>query len=309
MNIIKSADKLIGSTPLVELRGIVRPEGFSGMILGKAECFNLTGSIKDRAALEMLNSLEQDKTISKGSTVIEPTSGNTGISIAAIAAARGYNAIIVMPDTMSKERIKFMSAYGAKVVLTDGSKGMSGCVEKAGQLCDEIDGAVIVGQFYNPSNPMAHYKTTGPEIWQDTDGKVQVVVAGVGTGGTVSGIGKYLKKKNSEIEIVAVEPSDSQLLTKGVAGPHKIQGIGANFLPENLDMSVVDRVVSVSAEDAYRAAQSVASNDGLFVGISSGAALAAAETLLKEEYYRNKNIVVILPDSGDRYISTENFIL
>ncbi len=305
--VYKSVAELIGNTPLMELTALKEKMGFNANVFSKIEFFNPAGSVKDRVALSMIEQAEMDGLLVKGGTVIEPTSGNTGIGLAAVCAARGYKAIIVMPDTMSVERRKMISAFGAEIILTEGKKGMSGAVEKAEELKKEIKGSIIAGQFYNPSNPKAHYETTGPEIYRDLEGKVDILVCGVGTGGTVSGTGKYLKEQNPDIKIFAVEPKSSPLLTEGISGPHKIQGIGANFVPENYDKSVVDEVIAVSDEAAYSLARTVCQTEGLCVGISSGAALAAAVELAKKAENKGKNIVVVLPDTGSRYLSTDLF--
>ncbi len=303
--IYKSAEELVGKTPLLELSRYGERNGLSAKILAKVEFFNPAGSIKDRAAKEMLDDAKMRGILTKDSVIIEPTSGNTGIGLAAISAARGYRCIIVMPDTMSKERRMLMTAYGAELVLSDGAKGMSGAIEKAEELKKSIPGSIIAGQFINPANAMAHYKTTGPEIFADTDGCVDIFVSGVGTGGTISGCGKYLKEKNKNVQIVAVEPEDSPVLSKGVGGKHGIQGIGAGFVPEVLDKSVIDEIVTVKTEDAYKAARELGKCEGILVGISSGAALCAATAIAKCPENAGKNIVVILPDTGERYLSTD----
>ncbi len=305
--IFKSADQLIGGTPLLELSGIEREYGLKARLLAKLEYFNPAGSVKDRVAKAMLDEAEKSGELRPGAVVIEPTSGNTGIGLAAVAAARGYKAVIVMPDTMSEERRRLVKAYGAELVLTDGKKGMTGAIEKAEELKAEIPGSIIAGQFVNPANPKAHFETTGPEIYEDTDGKVDIFVAGVGTGGTVTGVGRYLKSKNPEIKIVAVEPSDSAVLSGKSAGPHKLQGIGAGFVPEVLDMSVCDEIMTVTSEEAFAAGREMGRREGVLVGISSGAALHAAKELAKREENEGKTIVVLLPDTGDRYLSTELF--
>ena len=305
--IFKSADQLIGGTPLLELSGIEREYGLKARLLAKLEYFNPAGSVKDRVAKAMLDEAEKSGELRPGAVVIEPTSGNTGIGLAAVAAARGYKAVIVMPDTMSEERRRLVKAYGAELVLTDGKKGMTGAIEKAEELKAEIPGSIIAGQFVNPANPKAHFYTTGPEIYDDTDGKVDIFVAGVGTGGTVTGVGKYLKSKNPDIKIVAVEPSDSAVLSGKSAGPHKLQGIGAGFVPEVLDMSVSDEIMTVTSEEAFAAGREMGRREGVLVGISSGAALHAAKELAKREENEGKTIVVLLPDTGDRYLSTELF--
>lgn len=305
--IFKSADQLIGGTPLLELSGIEREYGLKARLLAKLEYFNPAGSVKDRVAKVMLDEAEKAGELRPGAVVIEPTSGNTGIGLAAVAAARGYKAVIVMPDTMSEERRRLVKAYGAELVLTDGKKGMTGAIEKAEELKAEIPGSIIAGQFVNPANPKAHFDTTGPEIYDDTDGKVDIFVAGVGTGGTVTGVGRYLKSKNPEIKIVAVEPSDSAVLSGKSAGPHKLQGIGAGFVPKVLDISVCDEIMTVTSEEAFAAGREMGRREGVLVGISSGAALHAAKELAKREENEGKTVVVLLPDTGDRYLSTELF--
>lgn len=305
--IFKSADQLIGGTPLLELSGIEREYGLKARLLAKLEYFNPAGSVKDRVAKAMLEEAEKSGELRPGAVVIEPTSGNTGIGLAAVAAARGYKAVIVMPDTMSEERRRLVKAYGAELVLTDGKKGMTGAIEKAEELKAEIPGSIIAGQFVNPANPKAHFDTTGPEIYEDTDGKVDIFVAGVGTGGTVTGVGRYLKSKNPDIKIVAVEPSDSAVLSGKSAGPHKLQGIGAGFVPEVLDISVCDEIMTVTSEQAFAAGREMGRREGVLVGISSGAALHAAKELAKREENEGKTVVVLLPDTGDRYLSTELF--
>ena len=305
MKIYKSIEELVGGTPLLALGRY--GEGLPAQILAKLEFLNPAGSAKDRIAREMIAEAEKSGRLAKGGTIIEPTSGNTGIGLAAIAAAKGYRVIIAMPETMSRERQMLMKAYGAELVLTEGAKGMTGAIEKAKELEKEIPGAIIAGQFENPANPAAHRKTTGPEIWADTDGKVDIFVAGVGTGGTISGTGAYLKEKNPEIKVVAVEPHDSPLLSKGYAGAHKLQGIGANFVPEALDTSVYDEIIAVKTEEAYAAARTLAKAEGVLAGISSGAALHAASVLAARPENEGKNIVVLLPDTGDRYLSTDLF--
>ena len=303
MKIYGSISELVGKTPLLELKNIKT----RARLLAKLEYFNPAGSVKDRVALEMIEDAEKNGKLKKGSTIIEPTSGNTGIGLAAIAAAKGYNVIITMPDTMSKERIALMKAYGAKLVLTDGKLGMKGAIEKAEELSKEIEGSIVAGQFTNPANPKAHEKTTGPEIWEDTDGKVDIFVAGVGTGGTITGTGRYLKSKNPDIKVVAMEPSDSPFLSKGVGGAHKIQGIGAGFVPEVLDTKIYDEIITVTADDAYEAGRNLAKSEGILVGISSGAALCAAIEVANRPENEGKTVVVLLPDTGDRYLSTEMF--
>lgn len=307
MNIYKSVTEKIGNTPLVELARIENELGLKAKIFAKLEYFNPAGSIKDRAALNMIEAAERDGRLTKDTVIIEPTSGNTGIGLAAIAAARGYKVIIAMPETMSIERRKVMSAYGAQLVLTEGAKGMKGAIEKAEELHKEISGSIIAGQFVNPANPEAHYKTTGPEIWNDTDGNVDVFVAGVGTGGTISGAGRYLKEKNSAIKVVAVEPEGSPVLSEGRSGKHGIQGIGAGFVPDTLDTEVYDEIIRVREQEAFMAGRMAAAKEGILAGISSGAALSGAIELAKRKENEGKNIVVILPDTGDRYLSTELF--
>lgn len=305
--IYTAADQLIGRTPLLQLTHIEKKEQTKATILAKLEYLNPAGSVKDRVAKMMLDEAERDGTLTKDSVIIEPTSGNTGIGLAAVAAARGYQIIIVMPDTMSVERRQLMKAYGAKLILTEGVRGMKGAIEKAEELAKETPGGLLAGQFVNPSNPKAHYETTGPEIWEDTDGKVDVFVAGVGTGGTITGVGRYLKEKNPEIEIVAVEPSGSPVLSKGTSGPHGLQGIGAGFVPDILDTGIYDRIITVTEEEAYHASRQIGQKEGVLVGISSGAALSAAVSLAKQPEYEGKRIVVLLPDTGDRYLSTPLF--
>lgn len=305
--IYTSADQLIGRTPLLELTNIERKYDLKARLLAKLEYFNPAGSVKDRVAKEMIDDAERSGRLNRDSVIIEPTSGNTGIGLASVAAARGYRIIIVMPDTMSVERRILMKAYGAQLVLTDGSKGMKGAIEKAQELADEIPGSFIPGQFVNKANPEAHRKTTGPEIWEDTDGEVDIFVAGVGTGGTVTGVGEYLKSRKSSVEVVAVEPKSSAVLSTGVAGPHKIQGIGAGFVPEVLNTSVYDRIITVSNEDAFSLGRQMGVTEGVLVGISSGAALYAAIEEAKKPENEGKTIVVLLPDTGDRYLSTPMF--
>jgi len=307
MNIHRSITELIGSTPLVELTSIEKSEKLSATILAKLEFFNPAGSAKDRVALSMLNDAENRGLLKPGAVIIEPTSGNTGIGLASIAAARGYRTILTMPDTMSVERMNLLKAYGAELVLTEGSKGMNGAIEKAKELAMEIEGSFIPGQFENPANPAAHYATTGPEIWQDTDGKADIFVATVGTGGTLSGTAKYLKEKNPDIRIIAVEPTGSAVLSGGKPGPHKIQGIGAGFIPDTLDTSCYDEVITVSDEDAMAMGKRIARGEGFLVGISSGAAAWAAAELAKRPENHGKLIVALLPDTGDRYLSTPMF--
>ena len=305
--IYKSADELIGRTPLLELTHIEKEFNLKAKILAKLEYFNPAGSVKDRIAKAMIDDAEERGILKKGSTIIEPTSGNTGIGLCSVAAARGYKVIIVMPETMSIERRQLMKAYGAELVLTEGSLGMKGAIAKAEELSKEIPNSFVAGQFVNPANPEIHRKTTGPEIWEDTDGKVDIFVAGVGTGGTVTGVGQYLKSQNPDIRIVAVEPKTSAVLSTGVAGPHKIQGIGAGFVPQVLDTSVYDEIIPVENEDAFSYGRLIGKKEGVLVGISSGAALYAAIELAKREENEGKNIVVLLPDTGDRYLSTPLF--
>lgn len=306
--IYKGIEEIIGNTPLVRLENIERKQQLEAALLGKLEFLNPTGSVKDRAALSIIMDAEKRGILKEGSTIIEPTSGNTGIGLAAIAAARGYQVILTMPDTMSQERRNILKAYGAKLVLTEGSQGMAGAVEKAKELQQEIPGSIVAGQFENPANPRAHRETTGPEIWRDTEGKVDILVAGVGTGGTLTGTGEYLKEKNPDIQVVAVEPQASPLLSRGRTGSHGIQGIGANFIPKVLNCRAYDRVIPVGDMEAINWAKAVAKNEGFLVGISSGAAICAAVQLAREPENKGKNIVVIFPDSGDRYYSTALFL-
>ena len=307
MKVYNSIENLIGKTPILEITKINEFYSLKSKIFAKLESFNPAGSIKDRVALFMLDDAEKQGKIKVGATIIEPTSGNTGIGLASICASRGYKIILTMPDTMSVERINLLNAYGAEVVLTDGKMGMKGAVEKAIELNKEIENSFIPSQFENPSNPYAHYCTTGPEIWEDLDGEIDYFIAGIGTGGTLSGTGKFLKEKKPSIKIIGVEPESSPLITKGVSGGHKIQGIGANFIPQNFDDSVCDEVLTVSNELAFEYARLMAKKQGVLVGISSGAALAVAVELAKKEENAGKNIVVIMPDTGDRYLSTELF--
>ena len=306
-SIYTSADQLIGHTPLLELKGIEKELGLKARILAKLEYFNPAGSVKDRIAKAMIDDAEAQGLLGPGAVIIEPTSGNTGIGLAAVAAARGYRIIIVMPDTMSVERRQLMRAYGAELVLTEGAKGMKGAIAKAEELAREIPHGFIPGQFVNPANPAAHRATTGPEIWEDTDGQVDFFVAGVGTGGTITGVGEYLKGQKPEIRIVAVEPKDSPVLSEGKAGPHKIQGIGAGFVPQVLNTAVYDEIIPVSNEDAFATGRLISRREGVLVGISSGAATFAAIELARREENAGKTIVVLLPDTGDRYLSTPLF--
>ncbi len=306
-NIYTSADRLIGRTPILELANIEKKLGLKAKILAKLEYFNPAGSVKDRVAKAMIDDAEKMGVLTPESVIIEPTSGNTGIGLAAVAAARGYRIIIVMPETMSVERRQLMKAYGAELVLTEGAKGMKGAIEKAEELAKEIEGGFIPSQFTNPANPKAHIDTTGPEIWEDTDGKTDVFVAGVGTGGTITGVGEYLKSMNSAVKIVAVEPKSSAVLSTGTAGPHMIQGIGAGFIPEVLNTDIYDEIIAVSNEDAFETGRLIGRSEGVLVGISSGAAAYAAIELAKRPENEGKNIVVLLPDTGDRYLSTPLF--
>ena len=306
-SIYTSADQLIGKTPLLELTHIKKETGVKARILAKLEYFNPAGSVKDRIAKAMIDEAEASGKLKPGSTIIEPTSGNTGIGLASVAAARGYCIIITMPETMSVERRQLMKAYGAELVLTDGAKGMTGAIAKAEELAREIPGGFIPGQFVNPANPAAHKAATGPEIWEDTDGQVDIFVAGVGTGGTITGIGQYLKGRNPDVKIVAVEPASSPVLSKGASGVHKIQGIGAGFVPEVLDTKIYDEIIAVENEDAFAAGRRVGRSEGILVGISSGAALWAAVQLGKRPENQGKTIVTLLPDTGDRYLSTPLF--
>lgn len=307
MSVYKSAVELVGNTPLVEANHFVKENNLKAKVLVKLEYFNPAGSVKDRIAKAIIEDAEERGVLKEGSVIIEPTSGNTGIGLSSIAAVKGYRIIITMPETMSVERRNLMKAYGAELVLTDGAKGMKGAIEKAEELATEIPNSFIAGQFTNPVNPAAHRATTGPEIWQDTEGKVDIFVAGVGTGGTLSGTGAYLKEKNPNVKIVAVEPSSSPVLSKGEAGPHKIQGIGAGFVPDTLDTSVYDEIITVDNEDAFKAGRAFAKQEGVLVGISSGAALQSAKVLAKRPENEGKIIVALLPDTGDRYLSTPLF--
>lgn len=307
-DIRESASELIGKTPLLKLNGYMKKAGVeNATILAKLEYLNPAGSVKDRVALAMIEDAEKKGILKEGATIIEPTSGNTGIGIAAVAAAKGYTAILTLPETMSVERRNLLKAYGAQLVLTEGSKGMKGAIEKAEQLAKEIPNAVILGQFVNPANPAAHKLTTAPEIWEQTDGKVDIFVAGVGTGGTITGVGEYLKEKNPNIKVVAVEPATSPVLSKGISGAHKIQGIGAGFIPDILNTKVYDEVITIENEEAFIEGKAFAVSEGILVGISSGAALKAAAILAKRPENKDKIIVVLLPDSGDRYLSTPLF--
>lgn len=306
-NIYKSLVELIGKTPLLELTNYEKKYNLNTKLIAKLEYFNPAGSVKDRIAYAMIKDAEEKGILKEGSTIIEPTSGNTGIGIASVATAKGYRAILTMPETMSVERRNLLKAYGAEVVLTDGTKGMKGAIAKAEELAKEIPNSFIPAQFDNPANPEVHYATTGPEIWEDTDGKVDIFVSGIGTGGTITGAGKYLKEKNPNVKIVAVEPVDSPVLSKGVSGPHKIQGIGAGFIPNTLDTSIYDEIITVLNEDAFKKGREIALTEGVLVGISSGAALWAASEIAQRPENEGKTIVVLLPDTGDRYLSTALF--
>ena len=303
-HIYTDARQLIGKTPLLALNNLAKSQNLHATLLGKLECWNPAGSVKDRVALSMIEDAETKGLLKLGSTIIEPTSGNTGIGLASVAACKGYRTIIVMPDSMSIERRLLMSAYGAELVLTDGAKGMSGAIEKANQLAAQIPDSFIPGQFVNPANPAVHMASTGPEIWNDTDGRVDIFVAGVGTGGTLTGVGTYLKQQNPNVQVVAVEPAASPLLSKGLAGPHGLQGIGANFIPAVLNTEIYDEIITVTDDEAYAAGRLMGANEGILVGISSGAALHAAITVAKRPVNAGKSIIVLLPDSGERYLST-----
>ncbi len=305
--IYKKITQLVGKTPLLELCNYEKENNLEAKIIAKLECMNPAGSAKDRIAVKMIEEAEKKGLLKKGSIIIEPTSGNTGIGLASVAAAKGYKVILTMPDTMSVERRNLLKAYGAEIVLTEGSLGMNGAVAKAEELASSNENSFIPGQFVNPDNPQAHYETTGPEIWEDTEGNVDIFVAGIGTGGTISGTGKYLKEKNPNIKIVGIEPSESPLITEGRSGSHKIQGIGANFIPDTFDKSICDEIITIEAEDAFVAGRALATKEGFLVGISSGAALHGAKILAEREENRGKTIVVLLPDSGERYLSTEMF--
>ncbi len=307
MKVYEKLTDLIGGTPLLELKNYEEKRKLSAKVLAKLEYFNPAGSVKDRIAKAMIEDAEEKEKLKPGSVIIEPTSGNTGIGLASVAAARGYKIILTMPETMSVERRNLLKAYGAELVLTDGAKGMKGAIEKANEIAAETPGSFIPGQFVNPANPEAHIKTTGPEIWNDTDGTVDIFVAGVGTGGTLSGVGKYLKSKNPNVKIVAVEPAGSPVLSKGTPGPHKIQGIGAGFVPETLDTDIYDEIIAVENEDAFKTGKAIAREEGVLVGISSGAAVYAATVLAEREENKGKTIVALLPDTGDRYLSTPMF--
>lgn len=305
--IYNSVSELIGGTPLMLFKNFMSSKGLNTNLLGKLEFYNPAGSVKDRVAKKMIEDAEKSGILKPGAAIIEPTSGNTGIGLAAVAASKGYRAIMTMPETMSIERRKLLKGFGAEIVLTDGTKGMPGAIAKAEELKNEIEGAVILGQFVNPSNPKAHYETTGPEIWNDTDGNVDIFISGVGTGGTISGTGRYLKEKNPKIKIVAVEPEDSPVLSGGHAGPHKIQGIGAGFIPDTLDTGIYDEIITVPNDVCFETGKEIAKTEGILIGISGGAAVWAAAKLAKRPENKGKNIVVIIPDTGERYLSTALF--
>lgn len=307
MAVYENVTDLIGKTPIIKLNNLTKALGVQGNIFAKLEYFNPAGSVKDRVAKSMIEDAESSGLLKPGATIIEPTSGNTGIGLASVGTAKGYKVILTMPETMSVERRNLVKAYGAQVVLTDGAKGMKGAIEKADELKASIAGSVILGQFVNPANPKVHFETTGPEIYEDMGGKVDVFIAGVGTGGTLSGVGKYLKSKNSDVKIIAVEPETSPVLSQGKSGPHKIQGIGAGFVPDTLDTSVYDRIITVDNQVCFEIGNKIAKTEGILVGISSGAAVWAALKVAQEEEYKGKNIVVLLPDTGDRYLSTPLF--
>ncbi len=307
MSIHQNITELVGGTPLLNLTKFTAKNGINAEIVAKIEYFNPSGSVKDRAALAMIEDAEKKGIISEGATIIEPTSGNTGIGIAMIAVAKGYKAVLTMPETMSVERRNILKAYGAQLELTEGALGMKGAIERAKKLAEEIPNSIILGQFNNPANPEVHYRTTGPEIWNDTDGKVDIVVAGIGTGGTITGVGKFLKEKNPNVKVVAVEPAGSPVLSSGKPGPHKIQGIGPGFVPETLDTQIYDEVITIENEDAFATGREISRTEGILVGISSGAALHAAKIVAQRPENQGKRIVVILPDSGDRYLSTPLF--
>ena len=305
--IFNNITELIGKTPVMDLSSYGKEVSAKSRLLGKLEFFNPAGSVKDRVGAAMIKAAEEDGRLTKDSVIVEPTSGNTGIGLAAVAASRGYRAVIVMPDTMSVERRRLIGAYGAEIILTDGKLGMKGAIDKADEICSENKNAILAGQFTNPCNPLAHYTTTGPEIWEDTEGKIDVFVAGIGTGGTISGVGKYLKEKNPNIKIIGVEPAGSPYLTTGVAGPHGLQGIGAGFVPDTLDLSVVDEIVCVKDEEAYAAGRLLATKEGILVGITSGACAFAMGELSKREEFAEGTILALFPDTGERYLSTPMF--